>query len=95
MLKYILKHDERSKIIVAASGFTIEYVPTLMLTEKHNNRLITKPTNEDPDYLLTTYRKLAIKRDAKLFEKHKLVHQIKVHEEVIAGIYRLKDKTSN
>jgi 4-amino-4-deoxy-L-arabinose transferase-like glycosyltransferase len=91
-IKYILNHDSRTKISVGASGLWINDITTLMLSPSQKKRIITNiPNSSKPDYIITTYRYRAMITDSQILKQYELIHQIKVHGEVIAGIFKLKN----
>ena len=54
-LKYILRHDNCSKISIGASGFWIDNISTFMLSNTEQQRIISNISISDkPDYIITT-----------------------------------------
>ena len=87
-LEFILSHDESPKINVAAGSWTPLEFSGFMLTAKDRERINLVSTDTYPHYLITNYRGVPAKDDAKVIENYRLVHQIKVDKEAILSIYR-------
>ena len=59
-----------------------------MLSNTEQQRTISNISISDkPDYIITTHRPQAIKNDKDTLREYKLIHEIKVHGEVITEIY--------
>tara|TARA_Y100000590_G_scaffold466850_1_gene643590 strand:- start:7562 stop:9172 length:1611 start_codon:yes stop_codon:yes gene_type:complete len=90
-LNYILEHDDREKIKIAAIGEAWIKGPMLILSEPSQKRIIISNL-DDADYLIDTFRAKVSKKkriDSKSFSKY---HDIIIDKKIINTTYK-KNKT--
>jgi len=89
-LQYILDHDSRTLISVTTDSATPLGLSLMMTDPMQAPRMNLVDNNNTADYIVTNYRMIGTSEE-KYLDTHIIFHQIKVMNEVVLTIYKLKD----
>ncbi len=89
-LQYILDHDSRTHVSVSTDSATPLSLSLMMIDPIQAPRISLVDPSHDADYLVTNYR-MTNTSDEKYLNTHTIFHQIKVMNEVVLTIYKLKN----
>ena len=93
-LQYILKHDNRNKILVYSGSFTPLELAFKRISLEDQKRIIQTSWIADADYIITNYRLSSLQYDEP-GSHFNLFHNILIDNEIILSIYRADKSAGN